>query len=134
MREKDSVFLFRSALWHKLLVLSAILSLVISVATRFSVVEQQNTSTTIVRSQSLDASRQHLLNDSLHWSTPSATFVLFVPAKVSLAAWSAVASVVRLHSESLLYSRPPPFSCASRLVSQVESQMLPRLRCPQPIS
>ena len=134
MREKDLIFLFRSSFWRTSLVLTAALSLVISVATRFSVVEQQKTSTTIVRSQSLDASRQHLLNDSLHWSTPSATFVLFVPAKVSLAVWSAVASVVRLHSESFLDSRPPPFFCASRLVSQVESQMLPRLRCPQPIS
>jgi hypothetical protein len=109
MSEKDSVSLFRWDFWRKSLVLTAVLSLAISVATRYSVVEQQKASTTIVKSQSLDASRQHLLKDGLHWSAPSVTFVLFVPAEVSLAGWTEVPSVVRLHSESFLYSRPPPF-------------------------
>jgi hypothetical protein len=102
MSEKGSV--------RRLLLLSAVFSLAISVATRYGAVDQQKASTTMVKSQSLDASRQHLLNDSLHWSAPSATFVLFLPARILLAAWTGVPSVARLHFESFFHRRPPPFS------------------------
>jgi hypothetical protein len=131
MRKKDLGFLFESTLWRKSLVLIAVLSLAISVATRYSVVEQQKASARIVKSQSLDATRQHLLNDSLHWSAPSATFVLFVPTEVSLATWTAVPSVIRLHADDFLYSRPPP---SSEPLSSNQVMVAHSLRCPQAIS
>jgi len=102
MSEKDSV--------RRLLLLGAVLSLAISVATRYGTVDQQKASATMVKSRSLDASRQHLLNDSLHLAAPPATFVMFVPARILLAAWTGVPSVARLHFESFFHRRPPPFS------------------------
>jgi len=97
----------RISAWRGALILGAVLSLAVSVATRYSTVVQQ-AAAKIVTSQSLDAKRQHLLNDGLHWSAPAATFVLFEPGGVSAAALPAVPPVTRLYSEDLLYSRPPP--------------------------
>ena len=110
MSEKHSLCRFRSAFWRKALVLSAVLSLAISVATRYSMVEQQETALKIVKSQSLDAARQHLLKDGLRWSAPAATFVLLQPAEVFHAELPAMPSLVRLRAEDFLYSRPPPSS------------------------
>jgi hypothetical protein len=92
------------------LILCAVLSLTISVVTRFSTVAQEGTPTKIVTSQSLDAQRQHLLNNGLHWCAPAATFVLFEPAGVSLEVLPAGPPIIRPYSEDLQYSRPPP-SC-----------------------
>jgi hypothetical protein len=92
------------------LILGAVLSLTISVATRFSTVAQEGTPAKIVTSQSLDAQRQHLLNNGLHWCAPAATFVLFEPAGVSLEVLPAGPPIIRPYPEDLLYSRPPP-SC-----------------------
>jgi hypothetical protein len=100
----------RISVWRGALIFGAVLSLTVSVATRYTTVVQQEAAAKIVTSQSLDAKRQHLLNDGLHWSAPAATFVLFEPGGVSAAALPAVPRVTRLYSEDLLYSRPPP-SC-----------------------
>jgi hypothetical protein len=96
-------------LWRRALVLGAVLSLAISVATRYSIVVRRETATKIVTSQSLDAKRQHLLKDGLHWSAPAATFVLFEPAGVHVAGLPAVSAVPQLYATDFLYSRPPPF-------------------------
>jgi len=98
----------RINVWRRALILGAVLSLAVSVATRYSTVVQQEAAAKVVTSRSLDAERQHLLNDGLHWSAPAATFVLFEPAGVSDAALPAVPPVTQLYSEDLLYSRPPP--------------------------
>jgi hypothetical protein len=92
------------------LILGAVLSLAISLATRYStVVRNTAPATTTVRSLHLDAERQRLLNDGLHWSAPATTFVLFEPSGVSAAVSPAVPPAIRPYSEDLLYSRPPPY-------------------------
>ena len=98
-----------TSFWRRTLILSAILALTISVATRYSTVTQEGTPTKIVTSQSLDAKRQHLLNNGLHWCAPAAKFVLFEPARVSREVLPAVPPITRPYSEDLLFSRPPPF-------------------------
>ena len=100
----------QQSFWRRALVLGAVLSLAISVATRYSTVVRQEAATKIVTSQSLDAKRQHLLKDGLHWSAPAATFVLFAPTGVNVAGLPAVAPWPRLYATHFLYSRPPP-SC-----------------------
>jgi hypothetical protein len=94
--------------WRRALVLSAVLSLAISVATRYSTVVPQKTSTKILTSQSLDAKRQHLLKDGPHWSAPAATLVLFEPTQVFVAGLPAVPLGPQLYATDFLYSRPPP--------------------------
>lgn len=101
----------RNGLRPTAVILVAVFSLAVSVATRYSTaVGQEAQATKIIRSQSLDAKRQHLLNDGLHWSAPAVTFVLFAPARVSARALPAVPSIARLFLEDCLYKRPPP-SC-----------------------
>ncbi len=94
--------------WPRALVLGAVLSLAISVATRYSTVVRHETATNILTSQSLDAKRQHLLKDGLHWSAPPATFVLFEPSGVHVSALPAVPPGPPLYATDFLYSRPPP--------------------------
>ena len=97
--------------WHRTLILGAVVSLSVSVATRYcTVVRYAAQATKIAQSHSLEAKRQHLLNDGLHWSAPAAAFVLFEPTRVSSAALPAVPPITRLYSENCLYNRPPP-SC-----------------------
>ncbi len=97
-------------IWRRTLILAAVLSLAINVATRYTTVVQRSAAAKIAGPHSVDAKRQHLLNDGLHWSAPAATFVLFQPAGASAAALPPVPPVTRLDSEDFLYSRPPPFS------------------------
>lgn len=97
------------SIWRKTLIFTAVLSLAINVATRYTTVVQQKAAAKIVSPDSVDAKRQHLLNDGLHWSAPAATFVLFQPAGASTAGLPPVPRVARLDSEDFLYSRPPPF-------------------------
>jgi hypothetical protein len=96
--------------WLRALILGAVLSLAINVATRYSTITPQEAcrakSTT---SKSLDGQRQRLLNDSLHWSAPAAKFVLFVPARLSVAVLPSIFPVTGIHSEESLYDRPPPY-------------------------
>jgi hypothetical protein len=99
----------RSDRWIRTLILGAILSLALNVATRYSTITRQEAGTTkSATSQSLDGQRQNLLNDGLHWSAPAAKFVLFEPAGISAATLPAVPSITGCHSEECLYDRPPP--------------------------
>ena len=107
----DRAWVCKRSLWRSALILGAVLSLAISVATRYSTVVRHEAGTTrIVASRSLDAKRQHLLKDGLHWSAPAATFVLFEPTGIPDAVLPTVPPIARLYSQSLLFSRPPP-SC-----------------------
>jgi len=94
--------------WRRALVLGDVLSLTISVATRYSTVVRRETATKILTSQSLDAKRQHLLKDGLHWVAPAATFVLFEPTQVRVAGIPAATPAPQLYATDFLYSRPPP--------------------------
>jgi hypothetical protein len=95
---------------RRALVLGAVLSLAISVATRYSTVVRHETAAKILTSQSRDAKRQHLLKNGLHWSAPAATFVLFEPTQSLVAGLPAVPLGPQLYATDSLYCRPPP-SC-----------------------
>ncbi len=91
--------------------LVTVLSLAVSVATRYCpVVRDETHATNRVTPQSLDAKRQHLLNDGFHWFAPAATFGLRQPAWTAVALLPAVAPHIRLYPEDGLRNRPPP-SC-----------------------
>jgi len=97
--------------WHHALILGAVLSLTINVATRYcNVIGAGTQALKAAKAHSPDAKRQHLLNDSLHWSAPAAAFVLFEPTRVSSAVLPAIPLVTRLYPEDCLYNRPPPSS------------------------
>jgi hypothetical protein len=100
----------RSDRWIRTLILGAVLSLAINVATRYTTIApQERSKTKSTTSQSLDGKRQHLLNDGLHWSAPAAKFILFEPAGISAATLPAVPSITGCYSEECLYDRPPPY-------------------------
>jgi hypothetical protein len=107
---KLSDFRMRSTTcWRRTLILLAVVSLSISVATRYcAVVQSSLEATTLVKACPIDGKRQHLLNDGLHWSAPIATFVLLEPARASGAVLAVVPLFTRLYVEDSLYSRPPP--------------------------
>jgi hypothetical protein len=111
MKEKNPALCsLRSSLSRRALILAAVVSLTISVATRYTTVVRLEAGTKALTSQSLDSERQHLLNDGLHWSAPAAIFVLLEPTRVSFAISPVIFPINRLYPEDLLYSRPPP-SC-----------------------
>jgi len=97
-------------LWRSALIVTAVCALVINVATRYSDVSgialhAEKT----VAARALDAKRQHLLNDGLHWIAPTVSFE-FQSAQVSPVHLPAVRAVIRFRPETWLYNRPPP-SC-----------------------
>jgi len=102
-------FAFRNDRWLIALILGAVLSLAINVATRYTTITPQEASRTkSATAHSLDVQRQHLLNDGLHWSAPAEKFVLLEPARLSNAVLLSVPPVTRVYSEESLYDRPPP--------------------------
>ncbi len=99
----------RNRLRRVAMIFFTVLSLAVSVATRYCLVGRRDTRvTTIVTSHSLDAHRQHLLNDGVHWSAPASAFVLFEPIRGFFLVRPAVPPRIRLYSEDYLYNRPPP--------------------------
>jgi hypothetical protein len=98
------------SLWRKALVLGAVLSLPISVVTRYSSTQRNEGLATkkAVSSQSLETKRQHLLNDGFYWSASAATSVLFDPAGTPAGLLSSIPLVARLYPEEYLHTRPPP--------------------------
>src|ERR1039458_1290034 len=91
-------------------VVLAICSLTVSLATRYTVQGPEVQKVTTVKSQSPDAKRQHLLSNALQWTAPASSFTLFQPPRSSVFAVSVVVPPTNLSSESWLYNRPPP-SC-----------------------
>jgi len=93
------------------LILLAVLSLTVSVATRYcALVRYDAHAPQFATSHSPEAKRQHLLNDGLHWSAPAAAFVLFEPTRGLSRFLPAISPITRLCLEDCLYDRPPP-SC-----------------------
>jgi hypothetical protein len=92
------------------LVVLAICSLTVSLATRYTVLDSKAPTGKIVKSQSSDAKRQHLVKDALKWTAPVAEFTLLPAVRSCVHAVSAVFPATNLSSESWLYNRPPP-SC-----------------------
>jgi len=102
----------RTNLWplcRAAVVLLAICSLAVSLATRFTVLGPEDQKVTTVKSQPPDAKRQHLLSNPLQWTAPASAFALFQPPQPSVLALSVVVPSTNLSSESWLYNRPPPF-------------------------
>ena len=91
-------------------VLLAICSLTVSVATRYTVLVPDIQKVTIAKSQSADAKTQRLLSNGLQWTAPASSLTLFQPPRSSVFTVSAVVPSTNLSSESWLYNRPPP-SC-----------------------
>src|SRR5664279_4079639 len=95
---------------HLALVLLAICSLTISVATRYTTgsTELQNATNVKAKSEASAGHRQRLLISGLQSTSPTAGFTLFQPPRSSVLAVSVVVPSTNLSSESWLYNRPPP--------------------------
>jgi len=90
-------------------ILLAICALAGSLATRFMVVAGPEIQrVTILKLQSPDAKRQHLLSKAVQWSAPPSSFALFQPPRSSVLTVSAVTPSTNLTAESWLHNRPPP--------------------------
>jgi hypothetical protein len=96
--------------WRAALVLVAICALSVSLATRYTVLNSDVTGVKVVKSQSSDAKRQHLVRDALKWTAPAAKFTLVPAVQSHVHVVSAIFPATNLSSESWLYNRPPP-SC-----------------------
>lgn len=90
------------------LVVVAICSLTVSLATRYTVPTLEGHNERAVKSQSSDAKRQHLLGDGLRWTAPAPSLAFFEPPRTCVPVVSAVVQSTNLCSESWLYNRPPP--------------------------
>jgi hypothetical protein len=101
----------RCASWRRLLILLAVLSLTLTLATRYT----QTASAVIsldssISSVSSGAKTQHLLADGLQWTAPVTTFIVLVVPHYPRQVIPPVLPVTALYSENWLYNRPPP-SC-----------------------
>ena len=92
-------------------ILLAVLSLTVSVATRYcALVRYDAHAPQFATSHSPDGKRQHLLNDGLHWSAPAAAHVFFEPTRLFSGGLPAIPSITRPCLDNCLCTRPPP-SC-----------------------
>jgi hypothetical protein len=94
--------------WRGVLVCVAVLSLVVSLASRtihLSVVDNPT-----AQSDSPQAKIQHLNKDAAQWTAPTASFLLFRLFSTSLHAVPAEKPFLSLHVDACLYNRPPPIS------------------------
>jgi hypothetical protein len=91
-------------------ILLAICSLTVSLATRYALLGPEVQNVAAVKSQSPDAHRQRLLSNAFQWTAPASSFALFQPPRSAVFAVSVVVPSPNLSSESWLYNRPPP-SC-----------------------
>jgi hypothetical protein len=96
-----------SRCWSAVIVL-AICSLTMSLATRFTVAGATGQNSTTVKSELPDAKRQHLLANAFQWNAPTPGFTLFQPPRPSVLAVSVAVPSINLRSETWLYNRPPP--------------------------
>ncbi len=98
--------------WYLAIVLVAVCSLIVSVATRYSYT-WDDPSTTVKAVQihtSPEAKRQRLAKDAADWTPPVIHFgVLHAPSSYPLIAPSGP-PMPGLQFEESLYNRPPPFS------------------------
>jgi hypothetical protein len=93
--------------WSAVIVL-AICSLTLSLATRFTVVAPEVHKLPSVKSELTDAKRQNLLSNALQWTAPIARLTSFEPVAASARALPVTVLPTYLTSETWLYNRPPP--------------------------
>jgi hypothetical protein len=96
-----------SRFWSAVIVF-AICSLTISLATRFTVVTAEANKLSSVKSEITDAKRQNLLGNALQWNAPIARFTSFEPAAASVRTLPVTILPTYLTSETWFYNRPPP--------------------------
>lgn len=100
----------RHGIWRGLLVLFAVFSLAINLASRFTTTPNADFGKrTSISAASTNAKTQHLLGDAPQWSAPVASFIMLVVPRGKTVTRHPVLPVIYLHSETWLYNRPPPF-------------------------
>jgi hypothetical protein len=93
------------------LIVIAICSLTVSVATRFwASSTSQSQTVKSVDHQSVDPKRQHLNKDACRWVSPSATFSIFAPVEIETRLAPAGPLLPKHVFSDSLYNRPPPSS------------------------
>src|ERR1700722_4013640 len=95
--------------WRSALIVIAICSLTLSLATRFWTPSRSHTR--IVKSvdhRSLDPKRQHLYDDTARWVFPAPCFTVTAPAAVEASLTTAVPLLAKLVFSDSLQNRPPP--------------------------
>jgi hypothetical protein len=97
--------------WRGALIVLAICSLTVSVATRFwaSSTSQSQTVNSVAH-RSVDPKRQHLNKDACRWVPSSATFSVFAPAEIETRLAPAGPLLPKHVFSDSLYNRPPPSS------------------------
>jgi hypothetical protein len=90
------------------LVVVAICSLAVNVATRYCSSSPDVSIVKAVKCNAPEAKRQHLLANGAHWTAPTPTFTFLPPPRTTLHVVSADVLPTHLFSESWLYNRPPP--------------------------
>src|ERR1700693_594710 len=95
--------------WRSALIVIAICSLTVSVATRFwASSSSQSQTVKSVDHQPVDPKRQHLNKDAARWVSPSTTFSIIAPAPVETSLVPAVPLLPKHVFSDTLYNRPPP--------------------------
>lgn len=97
-----------SRFWSTVIVF-AICSLTISLATRYTVITPDVHKLPSVKSELADAKRQNLISNAFQWTAPIARFKSFEPAAASVRALPGTVLPTYLTSETWFYNRPPPF-------------------------
>ena len=95
--------------WRGALIVIAICSLTVSLATRFWASSRSHTQ--IVKSvdhRPLDPKRQHLNKDASRWVAPSAAFSVIAPASIETRLAPAGPLLPKHVFTDTLYNRPPP--------------------------
>lgn len=97
--------------WRRLLIVVAVLSLILSLAGRYtSVASADFGTTTSISADSTTAKTQHLVSDGLQWTAPVAAILMLVVPRRAARIVHTPLRVIDLYAEDWLYNRPPP-SC-----------------------
>lgn len=94
--------------WRRLLICVAVISLVVSLASRTIHLSIYDGPT--AQSDSPKAKIQQLSKDAAQWTAPAASFLLFWLVTTSLETALGEKPLFPLHVDSCLYNRPPPLS------------------------
>ena len=108
--EGQSAWPSKAGMAQRGLIVIALFSLTISLATRYCVsTASSNHPQTTATSHAPSPKRQHLVSDGLHWTAPSSTFTLFEPGPARSVLLPPFSPITSLYIGSSLHNRPPPF-------------------------